>query len=200
MPALCPTPVDNLPTLAGIQPTELRRIGATLSPALHAMEPGHLLHSALTHPSSPNALHVKSRHPFVPAAQHLISFSDNIRAVQGRITNGMRSGQTAPQDSAFSSLAPTRPEWPSQEESGSGLTAYAPVLDVSAPACTNGVWPPLQPVSVAQKNKLSTMLSSNVQSINLPTDCMAWQFWTMRQLNNSSTPATRSSAAMQWFQ
>ena len=41
--------------------------------------------------------------------------------------------------------------------------------DVSAPACTNGVCPPLRPVSVAQKNKLSTMLSSNVQSIDLCT-------------------------------
>ena len=41
------------------------------------------------------------------------------------------------------------------------------------PACTNGVWPPLRSVSVAQKNKQSTMLSSNVQSIYFPMDCMA---------------------------
>jgi len=39
---------------------------------------------------------------------------------------------------------PSTPEWPSQEEPGSGLTGSAPVSDVSAPACTNGVWPPLQ--------------------------------------------------------
>jgi len=39
---------------------------------------------------------------------------------------------------------------PSQEEPGSGFTASAPVLDVSTPACTNEVWPPLRPVSVAQ--------------------------------------------------
>jgi len=32
---------------------------------------------------------------------------------------------------------------------------------------------PLRPVSVAQKNKPSTMLSSNVQSIDLPVGCMA---------------------------
>jgi len=38
---------------------------------------------------------------------------------------------------------------------------------------TNGVRPPLRPVSVAQKNKPSTMLSSSVQSIDLPMDCMA---------------------------
>ena len=115
----------------------------------------------------------------------------------GHITNGMRSGRSAPQDSAFSSPtpAPTSPEWPSQEEPGSGLTASALVSDVSAPACTNGVWP-LRPASVAQ-NKPSTMLSSTVQSIDLPMD---WRCWTMRQLNGCSTPTPRSSAAKQWFQ
>ena len=92
---LRPTSVDNLPTLAGIQPAELRRDGATLPPARRAMEPGHLLHSALTRPSTANARRLTSRH--VPAAQHLIS---------GRIANGMWSGRKVPQDSAF--LFPTR--------------------------------------------------------------------------------------------
>jgi len=48
------------------------------------MELGHLLHSALTRPSSANARHLKSRRPYVPAAIHLIIFYDNsnIRAVQ----------------------------------------------------------------------------------------------------------------------
>ena len=48
------------------------------------MEPGHLLHSALTCPSSANARRLKSRHPFAPVAQQLISSSDNnnIRAAQ----------------------------------------------------------------------------------------------------------------------
>jgi len=41
---LHPTPADNLPTLASIQPAELRRNGATLSLVRRAMEPGHLLH------------------------------------------------------------------------------------------------------------------------------------------------------------
>jgi len=60
----------------------------------------------------------------------------------------------------------------SQEEPGYGLTASVPVSDVSAPACTNGLLPPLRPVSVAQKNKPPTMLSSNVQSIDIPVDRM----------------------------
>ena len=48
------------------------------------MEPGHLLHSALTRPTSAVARRLKSRHPFVPVVQHLISSSDNnnIRAAQ----------------------------------------------------------------------------------------------------------------------
>jgi len=74
---LRPTPADNLPILAGIQPAELRRKGATLSLARRAMEPGHLLHSALTCPPSANARRLKPRHPFAPAAQQLIIFSDD---------------------------------------------------------------------------------------------------------------------------
>ena len=56
---LCPTLADKLPTLAGIQPAELRRNGATMSLARRSMEPGHLLHSALTRPSSANARRLK---------------------------------------------------------------------------------------------------------------------------------------------
>jgi len=41
------------------------------------MEPGHLLHLALTRPLSADARDLKLRHPLVPAAQHLISLSDN---------------------------------------------------------------------------------------------------------------------------
>ena len=80
---LRPTSADNLPILAGIQPVELRRSGATQSLGRCAMESGHMLHSALTCPSSAVAHLLKSRHPFVHAAQQIISLSDNnsIRAV-----------------------------------------------------------------------------------------------------------------------
>jgi len=51
--------------------------------AHRAVEPAHLLHSALTYPSSANAWHLKSRHQFVPDAKQLISLShnNNIHAV-----------------------------------------------------------------------------------------------------------------------
>ena len=53
------------------------------------------------------------------------------------------------------------------------LSIVAFLCFIDTHAGTNRLWPPLRPVSVAQKNKLSTMLSSNVQSIDLPMDCMA---------------------------
>ena len=43
----------------------------------HAVEPGHLLHSAPTRPPNGNAEHLKSRYPFVLPAQQLISSSDD---------------------------------------------------------------------------------------------------------------------------
>jgi len=60
---LRPTPVENLPILAGIQPAKLRRKAATLS-----LTPchGHLLQSAFTCPPSRFARYLKSGHPFVP--------------------------------------------------------------------------------------------------------------------------------------
>ena len=81
---------------------------------------------------------------------------------------------------------------PTQHHS-TGLTASATVSDASAPAYTNGVWPLLRIVSVAQRSRPLTMLSSNVQSINLPMDRMAWRFWMTKQSNSCSTPASRST-------
>jgi len=49
-----------------------------------------------------------------------------------------------------------------QEQRWSGLTASAPVLDVSTPGGTNGLWSPLQSVSVAQKNIPLNIFSSTV--------------------------------------
>ena len=193
-----PTPADNLPILAGIQP----RNGTTLSLARRAMEPGHLLHSVLACPSSANARHLKWKtHLYHPSGQRLTSLSDNN-------SNICAAQWVDHQWNAEWLDNPTRrrifirdtgipPEWPSEEQSGSGLTVSALVSDVSTPACTNGVWPP---VGVVQKSKPSTMLSSNVQSTNLPMDCMAWRFWTMKQPNGFSTSPPRSCVAKKWFE
>jgi len=71
-----PELADNLLILAGTQPAEFRRNGATLSPARRAMEPGHLFQSAIACPSSGNARHLKSRHQFISPAQQLTSSFD----------------------------------------------------------------------------------------------------------------------------
>ena len=70
---LRPTPTDNLPILAGIQPAELRRRGATLSLCNRAtFNPDHILHEQLVGKQNAHQGRLKSRRPFVPAAQKLL--------------------------------------------------------------------------------------------------------------------------------
>jgi len=102
---LHPTQVDNLPILAGIQPAELCRKGAPLSLACRAMEPGHLLHSALTCPPSGNARHLKYRdtHLYPPhnnPSVHLTATTEMRRS--RRITDEIQRGwRTSPDSGTF---------------------------------------------------------------------------------------------------
>ena len=152
---LRPTPAENLPILAGIQPTELRRNGAALSLAPRSMEPGHLLQSALTRPSSADARSIKLRHPFVHAAQHLISSSDNNSIRAAHWADHQWNADWADNPTRLRIfIANTRP-------SGRSLGPAQPPPHRYRAACangvwppragTNGVWPPL--VSVEQKNR-----------------------------------------------
>jgi len=106
---------------------------------------------------------------------------------------GTGSVWTTLQDSALSSPTPTPTllDWHFQEQRGSGLTASAPVSRRFRSWLHKRVWPALRPVSVAQKNRTSAILSSSVQPIDVPMDFTAWRFWKMRQLNCCSTPAPR---------
>jgi len=137
---------DNLPILAGIQPSAYRRKGA-------------------------NARLLKSRHPVVPAAQQHISSSDNKNRSAAQWADHRWNVEWADNTARLSTFIPdigTHPPGMTMPRgAGSGLTVSAPVSDVSAPACTTGECPPQRPVSVAQKNKSSAMLSSNVKSIDL---------------------------------
>ena len=122
------TPADNLPFVAGIQSDEPRRNGATPSQAPRVMEPGHLLHSALTCPPGGNVRHLKSRQPLVPFAQQLISSSDICPWQQ---YNGALGG--SPMECGVVGehyetpnfhhpiSAPTLLECPGQEQRGSGF-------------------------------------------------------------------------------
>ena len=68
---LRPTPTDNLPVLAGIQPAGLRRLGATLSLANRGIRnPDHLLHERLVSQSDTSEERLRSRRPFEPAARN----------------------------------------------------------------------------------------------------------------------------------
>ena len=160
---LHPTQVDNLPILAGIQPAELCRKGAPLSLACRAMEPGHLLHSALTCPPSGNARHLKYRdtHLYPPhnnPSVHLTTTTEMRRS--RRITDEMQRGWRTSPDSvlSFTTSAPTLLEWPYQEQHGCVLTASALVSDFFAPAHTYVVWPLLRLASVVQENGPFAML------------------------------------------
>ena len=67
---LRPTPTDYLPVLAGIQPAELRRLGATLSLAYRgSLDPDHILHELLAGSPDGHRERLKSRRPFVPTAR-----------------------------------------------------------------------------------------------------------------------------------
>ena len=70
---LRPTPTDYLPVLAGIQPAELRRLGATLSLAYRgSLDLDHILYELLAGSPDGHRERLKSRRPFVPAARKLL--------------------------------------------------------------------------------------------------------------------------------
>ena len=70
---LRPTPMDHLPVLSGIQPAELRRMGATLSLAYRgSLDPDHILYGLLSGFSDNRQVRLRSRRPFVPAARNLL--------------------------------------------------------------------------------------------------------------------------------
>ena len=70
---LRPNPTDHFPVLPGIQPAELRRMGATLSLAYHGfLDPDHILYGLLSESSNTFQVRLRSRRPFVPAARNLL--------------------------------------------------------------------------------------------------------------------------------
>ena len=71
---LRPTPTDHLPVLFGIQPADLRRMGAKLSLARRgSLDPDHILNGLLSGSSDTCQVRLRSRRPSVPAAWNLLS-------------------------------------------------------------------------------------------------------------------------------
>ena len=68
-----PTPTDHLPVLSGIQPAELRRLGATLFlDHRGSLDPDHILYGLLSWSSDTRQLRLRSRRPCVPVARNLL--------------------------------------------------------------------------------------------------------------------------------
>ena len=68
---LQPTPVEQLPVLAGIPPAELHRQAACLALAHRAMDPDHLLHHTITREETQPRL--KSQRPFATSGKYHLS-------------------------------------------------------------------------------------------------------------------------------
>ena len=70
---LCSTTTEDLPVLAGIQPAELRRLGATLFLANRAIhDPDDVLHGQLVGQQDAHLGRFRSRRQFVPAPWKLL--------------------------------------------------------------------------------------------------------------------------------
>ena len=70
---LRPTPTDHLPILSGIQPVELRQMGATLSLINRgSLDPDHILYGLLSGSSDTGQVRLRSRRPFVSSARNLL--------------------------------------------------------------------------------------------------------------------------------
>ena len=71
---LRPTPTDHLPVLSGIQPGELRRMGATLFLADRGwLDPDHILYGLLSGSSDTRQVRLGSRRSFVLVARNLLN-------------------------------------------------------------------------------------------------------------------------------
>ena len=159
---LRPTPTDHLPVLSGIQPAELRRMGAALSLAHRgSLDPDHTLQCLLCGSSNTRQVKLRSRRPFVPGARNLLDiFPDLASAPLNRqITNGKRSTVKMFPGSVL--LCP-RPVpgllgWAYPEQLGLSSTTCGLVLGDSIRPCTNGFSLLHRIASVAPLSKPQTM-------------------------------------------
>ena len=155
---LRPTPTDYLPVLAGIQPAELRRLGATLSLAYRgSLDPGHILHELLAGSPDGYRERLKSRRPFVPAARKLLQDLTELDIRTAQWTDFKWSTEYSECSSDLRAFIPrtsTRPMGMAcPDHHGSGSTACGLVLGVFSRPCTNGALLLHRIASVALQNK-----------------------------------------------
>ena len=159
---LRPTPTDHLPVLSGIQPAELRRLGATLSlDHRGSLDPDHILHGLLSGSSDTGQVRLRSRRPFVPGARNLL---DNLARLGIRASEWInyKWKRSIVKMLPGSVLLCPRPVpgllgWAYPEQLGLSSTACGLVLGDSIRPCTNGVSLLHRIASVAPLSKPQTM-------------------------------------------
>ena len=160
---LRPTPTNHLPVLSGIQPAELRRMGATLSLAHRgSLDPDHILYGLLSGSSDTRQVRLRSGRLFVPVARNLLDNLASLGIRASEWTNHKWNAEYCKNASrlrAFVLRTSARPvgmglpreAWVTQP-GGCGL-----VLGDSIRSCTNGISLLHRIASVAPLSKLQTM-------------------------------------------
>ena len=160
---LRPTPTDHLPVLSGIQPAELRRMGATLSLAYRgSLDPDHILYGLLSGSSDTRQVRLRSRRPCLCQLRGIswTTLPDLASApLNGQITNGKRSIVKMIPGSVLlcPRSVPGLLEWAYPEQLGLSSNACGLVLGDSIRPCTNGISLLHRIASVAPLNKPQTM-------------------------------------------
>ena len=159
---LRPTPTDHLPVLSGIQPAELRRLGATLSlDHRGSLDPDHILYGILSGSSDNRQVRLRSRRPLCQLRGIFWTTLPDLASalLNGQITNGKWSTVKMFLGSVL--LCP-RPVpgllgWAYSEKLGLSSTACGLVLGDSICPCTNAVSLLHRIASVAPLSKPQTM-------------------------------------------
>ena len=159
---LRPTPTDHLPVLSGIQPAELRRMGATLSLAHRgSLDPDHILYGFLSGSSDTCQVRLRSRRPFVPGARNLSNNLARLGIRASKWTNHKWKTEYCESASRLRAFVPgtgSRPVgWAYPEQLGLSSTACGLVLGDSIRPCTNGVSLLHRIANVAPLSKRQTM-------------------------------------------
>ena len=192
-----PTPTGHLPIFSGIQPAELRRLGATLSLAKRSnLDPDHILRGQLAGLLDVLRERLTSRRPYAPAEQKLINDQCELGIREAQWTNIDRAQSilNAYLYSMFSFPGPLlgHLEWTCPEHLWSSSIACGLALGVFTRPCTNGVSLPHQIASVAPPIKPQTTLSQRTSYIGHLEGWLVWRFW-MTILDAGLTPSQPAS-------
>ena len=158
---LRPTPTDHLPVLSGIQPAELRRMGATLSLAhRESLDPDHILYCLLSGSSDTRQVRLRSRCLFVPGARNLLDNLARLGIRASEWTNHKWNAEYCKNASRLRAFVPgtgARPVVMGLPRAAWVKLNCGLVLGDSIRPCTNGVSLLHRIASVAPLSKPQTM-------------------------------------------